>query len=803
MTTSERRRVCYGIARCFTVAIFVIVGGAAVQAATTAGTTITNTASATYVDPAVPGTPLTTTSNNVVVTVAEISGITVTPQTPVAVGGGVIVPGGQVQFDFTVRNTGNYQDAFSIPNTALIGGTAGATLTGNLQISYDGVTFLPFPSATGSFSGGRLVTPPQGIPINGTVIVRAIATISAGAAQNATITAQLGNTGPNDNSAPTQNQSYNAGDSNNVFTTNNASQGVPGPPKNGQREAAGLSTASVTAKPQAFAEILKAGAVLSANINPQLSTALYTLTLNVLATYPSAGPAFVAEPLVATSMMLDGATAQRVLVSDVIPVNTVLQSVPAPPSGWTVVYSLDTTNIATTAAFTSVAPPSLASVKRLGWIAPGPIPLGASVTGFSFVVLASGVPNNAASTLLNIAQVYGQSQGDATHVVVYDQSGDQYPSNFSAGNGTPGSSVPLATAPTSGVAPSAGPNDPGGNTGVAGGDNNVLPLTPQTTLLNGPANAATATGPDGTTTSDFTMQSVTVPQGLPPASGLPAPLQSSFTNTVGNQGTVPLTNVSLVPQTPVNPAALPNGTTAAFSWTGQTTPVVYTYTSAGGWTLTSGTPISIPSIASGAAQNYTVVVTLPAGTLQSTNGGTAANGFPVPILASSTTTFGTSSNLTTDTVFTGFVKLTKLAQVFNADGTPCDVAPVAAPDPACVVTGNLVVYTIAYANIIPAVTGGSLAPSALKMVITEDGQAAPNTFATLYSGVLATSHVLGSAIDTTSGNTITSFNAAGQNVGDIPGTGTATGDVTKYIDTFAAPLAPGKSGTFSFKRKIN
>ena len=29
------------------------------------------------------------------------------------------------------------------------------------------------------------------------------------------------------------------------------------------------------------------------------------------------------------------------------------------------------------------------------------------------------------------------------------------------------------------------------------------------------------------------------------------------------------------------------------------------------------------------------------------------------------------------------------------------------------------------------------------------------------------------------------------------------GDVTKYIDTFALPLAPGKSGTFSFKRKIN
>jgi hypothetical protein len=280
-------------------------------------------------------------------------------------------------------------------------------------------------------------------------------------------------------------------------------------------------------------------------------------------------------------------------------------------------------------------------------------------------------------------------------------------------------------------------------------------------------------------------------------------LQSTFTNTVGNQGTVPLTNVTLVPQTPTNPAALPNGTTAAFSWTGQPTPVVYTYTNGTGWALTSGTPISIPTIPQAGQQSYTVVVSLPAGTAQSTNGGAAANGFPVPILASSTTNFGTSSNLTTDTVFTGFVKLTKLAQVFNADNTPCDAAPVAAPDPACVITGNFVVYTIAYANIIPAVTSGSVGPSALKMVITEDGQAVPNTFATLFSGVLATSHVLGSAVETTTGNTITYFNAAGQNVGDIAGTGTATGDVTKYIDTFAAPLAPGKTGTFTFKRKIN
>lgn len=45
---------------------------------TTAGTTISNTATATYEDPNVPNTPINSTSNTVTVTVAEVAGITVT-----------------------------------------------------------------------------------------------------------------------------------------------------------------------------------------------------------------------------------------------------------------------------------------------------------------------------------------------------------------------------------------------------------------------------------------------------------------------------------------------------------------------------------------------------------------------------------------------------------------------------------------------------------------------------------------------------------------------------------------------------
>lgn len=795
-----------GVALC--AAAFFVLGLSALAAGTPAGSSIPNTANATYTDPLTPGTPLTTTSNTITIRVGEVAGITVVPLAVGAVGGGVIVPGGAVNFDFTLRNTGNWPNYISIPNTATLTGTAGATISGSLQISYDGVTFVPLTAAagtvTGSGSSARLQT--TQIPVDGTVIVRVVAAVPAGATQSSTINVILGNTGSNDNGATTQNEPYSAGHTNNVATLNG--NGVldtttPGPPLNGRREASGLSITSVQARPQAFAQLLKAGGAANLAVNPQSDTIQYSLTLNVLASYPSAGPAYIAAPLIATAMQLDGVAAQRVLISDVIPVNTVLTSVGAAPSGWTIVYSTVTTAIATSSNFTTAPPASLATVKRIGWIAPGPIPLGSSTPGFNFLVTATGALLTGQTTVLNIGQVYGGSQGDLTNLVVYDQSGDQTPSNFSTGDGSPGSSHPLATAPATGVPPTSGPNDPGANTGVAGGDNNVVILNPQASLVNGPMNVPGALGPDGTNNTDVTMQSVNVPGGLSPTAGLQGPLASTFTNTVGNPGTIPLTNVTLVPQTPAVATSIPNGATFAISWTGQTTPAVYTY-SASGWTLTSGTPVSIPSIPAAGSQSYTVVITLPAGTQQSTNGGVAAGGFGAPILATSVTPFGTSTNTTIDTVFTGFIKLAKLAQVFNADGTPCDAAPSAAPTPSCVVPGNIVEYTIQYTNIAPIVPAtGSVTLSASRMAITEDGQAAPNTFAIALNGVLVTSAMQGSATDSTTGNTITYFNAVGQNVGDIAGSGTATADVTKYIDTFAAPLTAGKTGTLVFRRKIN
>jgi hypothetical protein len=67
------------------------------------------------------------------------------------------------------------------------------------------------------------------------------------------------------------------------------------------------------------------------------------------------------------------------------------------------------------------------------------------------------------------------------------------------------------------------------------------------------------------------------------------------------------------------------------------------------------------------------------------------------------------------------------------------------------------------------------------MVITEDGNDAPNNWAA------NTTHVVGSASDSR-GGTIT---------------GDAAVNSTLLTDTVSTTLAPGEFGTFTFRRKIN
>ena len=155
------------------------------------------------------------------------------------------------------------------------------------------------------------------------------------------------------------------------------------------------------------------------------------------------------------------------------------------------------------------------------------------------------------------------------------------------------------------------------NTGTGpGGEDNQLTITttaPVAGVLNGPLNAAGATGPDGTTNTDFTNKSSLIPAGTNPGSTIdPAPVP--FTNTVQNTSGA-LNDVRLAPAVPANPLDLPTGTKVTI--TRGSDSAVYTYNQAGSGSFTiaaGGTPISILNVPANGIIGYGVEVDLPTGT---------------------------------------------------------------------------------------------------------------------------------------------------------------------------------------------
>jgi hypothetical protein len=213
---------------------------------TVAGESISNTATATYEDPLDPGTKINATSNTVVVTVAEVAGITVTasgvtdstPATPVSVGD-------KINYTYTVTNVGNDPTKFRIPNLAKV---TGPGVAGTLEVSTDGgTTWIPI-------SGSELIT--GSIPAGGSVQVRVPVTVQPGAQSNDIINVTLGDT-PGD--AQNQARSPNGGD---VYTVDNPDGtvgDVTGLPVNGVREASATqkSTVNQSVKTYALATVLK------------------------------------------------------------------------------------------------------------------------------------------------------------------------------------------------------------------------------------------------------------------------------------------------------------------------------------------------------------------------------------------------------------------------------------------------------------------------------------------------------------------------------------------------------------------
>lgn len=837
---------------------------------TSAGVNISNTATATYEDPT--GTPLTSTSNTVTITVAEVAGITNVAQVPVDPNGGSVIPGDTVQFPFLITNTGNNPTGIFVPSPDNV--TTQNLVPGSVQvlidINNDGTADITLnPGDAGVVIPGVAADASITVTVQGTV---------ASVVSGSIITAQLGNTGSNNSSNPDSQNQADLPDTaltNEIRTVDGANGDAgetAGAPINGEREAADTSSAltvgQVAPKPLALAKVLKTAASVDDQATPAFTDDVitYDLSLQVQNDLPLGLTGYDPAGLEGTTVNVDTVDRTVILVSDAIPEKTVLDAAaPLVPPGWRVVYTTDAlTTTATEANWVTVRPG--AGITRIGFIydpdsdlttASPVLPRNTTVSGFTFYVLASGATDDGgtppvADPIYNLAQVFGETQGDTANNIVFDESGDQNPNNFNDNGTPPAENNPTANDavygdydPTATTGNTGDPEDaaPGGtdtnnnNTGAGtDGEPNILVLSsppeppPPGNLLNGPLDQPDATGPVGNN-DDFVNKSIT--EGVTNGATVD-PAAVTFGNSVKNVSGVDLQNVVLRPIAPNDAngvcascdyveARIPNGTKITIQNTGGGGAVVYTYNQ--GATIAAdtitpdvpGSRFELATLTVGQEFDYEVVVDLP-----STN---AYEGYSVPVVAyvnnDGNDAFSPATelinNIKIDRLYTGYLRLTKEARILRADGTVTSwFNDTAFTDPAGafpgsgkpqVAPGDRIQYRITYQNVSTATPPSgqfNVTLNANNTVITENGLGVNGNNWALdnapANSVIDTSNVPGAAV--ASQGTIIYYNGNPVAVGADQTGPTAASDVTQYQNNVGV-VAPGQTGTFSFQRLVN
>ncbi|MEO1392836.1 MAG: hypothetical protein AAFV90_07985 [Cyanobacteria bacterium J06634_5] len=806
-------------------------------AGTAADTPIRNTATATYEDDN--NNPFNATSNEVLIRVAEVAGLTVvvapiedsTPGTPVE-------PGDTVTFPFVVTNTGN------APTNVFVPGINNIPTTNFVPSPTDPVQVFEIDGTTliGTIApGGELVTN-GGTPVvfapDEQFIVKVSGTPSPTAADGDTIDVSLGNTADNpttEGTDQTQNQSDDddAGTNADDLRTVDPTPGdLTDDPVNGEREASAVSATTLDASPLALAKILKNSAIADQGIpsNPADDLITYTLELDVDDVDPSG--TFQPADLEGTAITVDGATVTRILVSDAIPDETRLNSAATPAPGWTAVYGVGVNDAVPGSDALGIdwqtavptTPAELAAVNRVGFIFDGTIAQGTAIPGFEFTVITSGVTSTTGTTIENVAQVFGETVGDPTDQIIYDESGDNNPNNFDGttppdpdgSDYTPG--TPGTPGPNDGIAPESDPDgdltpnnpgdlDPGGNTGTSpDGDINVVVLIPAVdSILNGPQDIPAATGPSGGDEDDFTNKSTPTPAGLAPTDTFDPP-EVEFDNSFNNPGADLIANTRVEPLSPSEAAAasgLTSTQAAAAYGNNADIPVNTTVTISDGvddaiytfngstFNLTTGTPIAFGDVAAGDEVDYTVTVDLPGTVLQ-------LDEVSIPLVAfPDTNAVGfdgeTANNITVDRLYTGFMRLRKESEI-SRNGAVVEAfteTPSADAQP-----GDVITYRLTYENIsTPDAGAGNTILNANNFVILEDGNAGTNTWAPVTEHLSGATAAAGSEIRYYTNST--DATPAATSPADPP-----DGTLAEKYENAVPTVAPGTTGTFTFRREV-
>ncbi|PZD74989.1 hypothetical protein C1752_00247 [Acaryochloris thomasi RCC1774] len=495
---------------------------------------------------------------------------------------------------------------------------------------------------------------------------------------------------------------------------------------------------------------------------------------------------------------------------------------------------------------------NFASVERVGFIRTATTPLAAgtdvtATTPFQFTVITSGLAPEGGQ-VANIAQVFGRTfddpaiAGSPTDQVVYDESGDSQPNNFNDNQTPPNpNGSNFVPAEDRGVADpvAQGTDTNGDNTGSGpDGEANVVNIgnvAGADDILNGTDGVPGAQGPTDQN-DDFTNLSTDVPVGTGPADTF-NPAAVTFDNTIQNPSSAGfIADVTLQPISPTQAEnaddspltgqydgadAIPFGTQVTITATdenGDVLTATYTYvnlagvptfrldssttTAGGGGAIpTPGGPVHVNygDLPAGQTLDYTVSVDLPPTV-------TPNQEISIPVVAfpddNPTTAPGltgeSTNNITIDRIYTGFMQLTKQAQVLDQNGVI--VQPFASDLTGVEFRpGYQIDYRIGYENISTPVVGtGNVGLTAFEFEVVEDGTVATGTSTTQNNWAAFTDHEQNTSA--TQGD-VEFFT----NSGDATPLTTTDPLANTQVEKYENPVGqvdPGQTGEFQFRRRL-
>ncbi|HEX3083727.1 MAG TPA: hypothetical protein VHP99_04330 [Pyrinomonadaceae bacterium] len=259
-------------------------------------------------------------------------------------------------------------------------------------------------------------------------------------------------------------------------------------------------------------------------------------------------------------------------------------------------------------------------------------------------------------------------------------------------------------------------------------------------VLLGPCDSAIAQGPNGSDDdySNASINSPSTPEGLTTNRA-----SVVFKNTVENAGTGDDAFIITIP------SSEPGFAFEISNDSGEHYQVLYR----------SASNVTLP-VPHNASVTFFIRIMVPAGLK-------ALTGYDTVVRATSTIDPAVT-NETIDRIYTGFIRLDSAARI---------VGPNSTPDISRAVPGSELEFAVTYANISSAGGVGNSLLTARNLVINENGNAAPNNWAT------TTEHIVGA-----------SDNHGGQILGDSEGSTSLT--------LIVARLEPGQSGVFKFRRRI-